>query len=159
MKSFIPEEWLINKISILWSLFGIDYTTLTIDFLILALHYMFWLFSSPVSTVDWITFSSDSEVMIFKRLRLFVTINYFSLIFWLFLTNAEIIQIFARNIGHNYRTTKQNSNPVQLMQQPSSAVARWRLKIRLLTISIRCFMIDTLFGFPTHLCWLFRLYS
>jgi hypothetical protein len=34
------------------------------------------------------------------------------------------------------------------MQQPSSAVARWRLKIRLLTISIRCFMIDTLYGFP-----------
>ena len=35
------------------------------------------------------------------------------------------------------------------MQQPSSAVARRRLQNRLLTISIRCFMIDTMYGFPT----------
>jgi hypothetical protein len=41
------------------------------------------------------------------------------------------------------------------MQQPSSAVARWRLKIRLLTMSIRCVMIDTLY----HLRWLFRLFA
>ena len=37
---------------------------------------------------------------------------------------------------YNRNTSKQNSNSVQLMQQPSPAVARWRLENRLITNSI-----------------------